>query len=265
MKGTALIAVLAAAAALQGCSRPGPAQTAMSQSAAPPADYLPTPELSGATRQAGGSSRLAGTGSAGARVRLASPDGSALFTTADRSGVWTFTLPASASPRLYSLSEDVDGRLVRARGYVALLPSPGPAAVELRPAAAAAPIASGVGMSILTLDFDASGVAVASGRARPGQVVRMLLDGIDAGENRADAVGIFDVTLSQVLRPGTHELVAQAAGGEARARFQASPPAPVASGFFSASRVQDAWRITWVTPGGGVQSTVVFDVKGARG
>ena len=268
MKGAGLIlAVAAAAAALGGCTRPGPAQAAAaaaSSSASPPADYLPPPEILRVIRGADGVTALSGSGGAGATVHLASPDGSALVTSIDRSGGWSLTLPAARTPRLYSVSEQIGGRLTRARGYLAVLPSPAPAAVVLRPATAAAPIGSGSRLSVSAIDFDSSGAAVVSGRSRPGEMVRLRLDGAEAGEDRADAAGMYGVALPQALKPGPHVLTAVVGNLHASASLVVEPRAPIPSGPFAASRLAGAWRIDWVTPGGGIQSTVVFDPRGAR-
>jgi hypothetical protein len=265
VKGAGLIlAAAVAAAALGGCSRPSPAQTATGRNASPPADYLSPPEVVRVVRDTGGAVALSGTGSAGAVVRLSSPDGSAMRTAVDRTGAWSLTLPAAGAPRLFSLSQVGGGRLVRARGYLAVLPAPGPAAMVLRPATAAAPIASGGTLSVSAIDFDASGAAVVSGRARPNQTVRLMLDGSEAGEDRADAAGRFDVSLPQALKHGPHVLTAAVAGLRASATLTAASPAPIPAGAFAASRLDGAWRIDWITPGGGVQSTVVFDPRGGR-
>jgi hypothetical protein len=265
VKGAGLfLAVAVAMAAVTGCSRPGPAQTAAAQSASPPTDYLPPPEILAMVRRADGGAAVSGTAGSGATVRLASPDGSAVRTTADHSGGWSLILPAASTPRLYSLSELAGERLVRARGYLAVLPAPASAAVELRPATSALRLEPDPRLSVATIDFDASGAAVVSGHSRPGEAVRLRLDGAEAGEDRADASGVFGVALPQALKPGLHVLTAAAGGLHASATLVVEPPAPIAAGPFAASRVAGGWRIDWVTPGGGVQSTVVFDPRGGR-
>lgn len=263
MKGAALILALAAAAALEGCSRQTHEQAGLPPSGAPPSDYLPAPAVASASRRADGAIVLTGTARAGAAVRLVAPDGAGVDTVADRTGTWTVAMSGGPAPSLYALAEDAGGRLVRARGYIALLPSPGPLAVVLRPGAGAAPIGPDVGLSVLALDYDLSGAAVVSGRARPGQMVRLSLDGRDAGEDRADGAGVFEASLSQPLRPGRHLVIATAAGQRADAALQAVPPPPIATGRFAASRADGSWRIDWITPGGGEQSTIVFDAGGA--
>jgi hypothetical protein len=265
VKGAGLIlAVAAVAAAVSGCSRPGPAQAATPASASPPAGYLPPPEILTVVRRPDNTAALSGTAGAGADVRLASPDGSALRAAADGAGGWSLTVPAARAPRLYSLSEMSGGRLVRARGYLAILPTPAPEAVMLRPTTAAAPIGGGPRLSVSAIDFDGSGAAVVSGRSRPGETVRLRLDGKDVGEDRADPAGVFSVALPQALKPGPHMLTAIVNGLHASATLVAEPPAPIPAGPYAASRVAGGWRIDWITPGGGVQSTIVFDSREPR-
>lgn len=256
----------AAGALLAACSRsaPGPAAPSPTQNE-PQADYAAPPELSGASRGLGGEVTLAGTALPEARIRLAAPDGAAIGGTADAAGGWSLTVPAITAPRLVSLSEDAAGRLLRARGYVALLPAPGPPAVTIRPATGAEPFARSAAVSIAAVDYDRSGVAVVSGSAPPGQTVRVRLDGGAAGEGRANDRGVYVVSLSQPLPAGAHSIDVATDRGEASAAFQSAPAAPILKPPFTAARASGAWRIDWITPGGGVQTTVVFDPPGADG
>ena len=264
-KGQAAGALVAAAVVLAACGRPAPGP-AVAQAASPRSDYLASPEPRSATPTAGGV-MLAGVGQPDAMIRLASPDGSAIGAAAGHDGAWTLTAPGGDTIRLYSLSEDLGGRLLRARGYIALTPLPGPAAATLRPGSAVEPLgAPGGGLRIAAVDFDRSGAAVASGSARPQASVRLALDGADAGDDRADAAGRYTVTLAEALKPGRHVLTATSPGNAAvNAAFDAAPAAPITRPPFSAARQDGAWRLDWMTPGGGVQTTVMFDPPEARG
>ena len=259
-----LILILAACAAAGACSRTAPARGPADQARAQLAAYLAPPAVTAADRQ-GSSVRLRGTASPGAAVRLASPDGSALTGTADRKGDWRLAAPAGNAPRLYSLSELLGGRLVRAVGYVAVLPAPGPAAAMLRPAASASvPASARSARGVTSIDYDASGQAMVAGQAWPRETVRLSVDGREAGEDRADAVGGFSASLSRTLSPGPHVLGVTGPRLRANAAFEAVRPAQIASPPYDAQRTVSAWRIDWVTPGGGVQSTVLLDPRGGR-
>jgi hypothetical protein len=251
---------LAALAALAGCQRPAPHAQAPAQAPNPLLDYASPPELTGAVRGAEATVSLSGVARPGASIRLASPDGTAISTSASSAGRWTLSAAAGAEPRLFSLSEALGGRLLRARGYIAALPAPGAAAVMLRPGTAAEPLAGqDRGPRLTAVDFDRSGAGVVAGLARPGEAVRITLDGADAGEGRANAQGIFTVPLSRTLAPSAHTLTATSALGSASAAFEASPASAIARPPFTASRAASSWRIDWMTPGGGVQTTVLFD------
>jgi len=260
-----LIALLAACAALSGCNRTAPLHGPSAHAADPLAGYLAPPRVVQAARRGQGVLLTVAT-APGAAVRLASPDGAAITGAADRSGAVSLTAPAGPNPRLYSLSEMVGGRLARAVGYVAVLPAPGPPAALLRPAAAAvlpgsqAPAQRGV----LAVDYDASGAAMASGRASPGETVRLILDGKDAGEDPADAAGVFNASLSKSLTPGPHVLDVVGPRLRAGASFTASRSGGLANTFFDATRMDGVWRIDLLTPGGGVQSTILFDQHDGR-
>ena len=108
-------------------------------------------------------------------------------------------------------------------------------------------------------------VAVLSVLPRPNQPVRVFLDGQEAGEGQADARGWFDVSLSEPLAPTGHSVIVSTPDGRAAQAFDATRAAPLAAPPFAAGRKTGAWRIDWMTPGGGVQTTVLFDPAGAGG
>ena len=263
VRGERLIPILALCALAAGCGRTTPSHGAGAPTPSAVAAYLSPPQLTAAVRQAAAAS-LSGTATPGAAVRLNSPDGSAIAGSADRGGVWKLSAPVGAAPRLYSLSETLGGRLVRATGYLAVLPSPGPVAAMLHPAAAAAMTPSDTERGITAIDYDGSGAAVASGRAAPGENIRLELDGKEAGEDRADARGLFSGVLSRPLAAGAHMLRATGEHLQAVVAFDAVRPVRIATPPFTAQRLDGAWRIDWTPPGGGVQSTVLFDHKGGR-
>ena len=266
MRGQTRIALLAACAALSGCSRAAPSHGPSARAPDPVAGYLPPPQVLRADRH-GQAVRLTITAAPDAMIRLASPDGSAITGSTTAQGGVSLTAPAGQVPRLYSLSETVGGRLARAVGYVAVLPEPGPPAALLRPAAAAALPLTEVptGRGVLAIDYDASGAAMASGRASPSETIHLFLDGKDTGEDPADANGVFNASLSKSVTPGPHVLTVVGQRLRAGASFTTSRSAGLSNGFFDASRMDGAWRIDWMTPGGGVQSTILFDQRGGRG
>ncbi len=225
--------------------------------------YLEPPQLVRAERRVG-AVVLSGTAAPEGAIRLASPDGPAIAGAVDGKGIWRLSVPVRQSPRLFSLSETLEGRLVRAVGYLAVLPAPGPAAATLHPASAATTPPGDAERGLIAVDYDASGTAVASGRAAAGENIRLVLDGKDAGEDRADSKGVFSAVLSRSLTSGSHRLSASGERLQAGVAFAAARPIHIAAPPFDTQRVDGAWRIDWMTPGGGVQSTLLFDRNGAR-
>lgn len=201
---------------------------------------------------------ILGVADPGARVRLATPAGQAAFADTDGAGQWRILLGDSAGVRLFGLSMSDDHRVVQAQSYLAL--TPGAVAVQLRSGAGAVVLAPSGGLSISALDFDRKGGAVVSGQARPGADVDVAVDGALRGHVIADPEGRYALDLDEPLGPGDHQFEAIAAGGRARVAARVlPPPSALRAGPFEANRAEGAWRIVWVTPGGGEQTTLIFD------
>jgi len=258
-----MIGAVALCVVASACGRTAPTHEAAAPAPSPLTAYLAPPQLIRADRRPA-AVLISGAGAPGATIRLASPNGSVIAGEVDRAGGWRLSAPVGQTPRLYSLSETIGGRQVRATGYLAVLPAPGPAAVTLHPAAAASMAPTDPERGLASLDYDAAGAAVAGGRASAGENVKLLLDGKDAGEDRADSKGAFSAVLSKSLGPGGHVIVASGERLQAEAKFTAARPIRIATPPFDSQRLAGAWRIDWLTPGGGVQSTVLFDRPGAR-
>ena len=226
------------------------------------AAYGRPPAVTGAQAAWGGRVRLDGAADAGASVRLATPAGQAQFATADDAGHWRLTIPEASGVRLFGLSMMKGRQAVQSESYLAIVP--GAVAVLLRSGAGAVVVGSAPPrLAVTALDVDRKGGAVLSGRAPPGAMVDLLVDGAPGGRALADATGRYALDLDEPLGPGDHQL--QAASGAARVRVDAplSTPPQLAVGPFAADRGAGAWRIVWVTPGGGVQTTLVFDRSGS--
>ena len=85
----------------------------------------------------GDSLRISGSAPGSSRVRLATPQGQALFADADSKGVWRLAAPRGTQPQIYGLSATGGGRTVQSEGYLLLTPD-GEAAL-LRAGTGAAP------------------------------------------------------------------------------------------------------------------------------
>ena len=121
----------------------------------------------------------------------------------------------------------------------------------------------GIGRAIAT-DLATAGATVVSGFGQAGQSVRIAVDGQPAGEGRVNGQGRFSIALADPLAPGSRAVAVAIGAGRAALSFDASRPGDVAPPF-AASRGETYWRIDWLAPGGGAQTTVIPDPGGAAG
>jgi hypothetical protein len=259
------IALGLGAFALAGCgARPDvEAGQAPAVVSAGEADYLAPPALTGAVR-VGGRLTLTGTAPPDGRVQLASPDGRVLAAAADERGAWTLTLPAPAAPAMFAFSVRTGDRIVRGEGAVLLPPAPAPAALLLRSGYGALSVGQAPnGPAIIAVDYDASGGAAVAGLAPPNTAVRLSLDGVDAAAANSDSQGRFAVmAVNRMLAPGARTVQVVTTAGSAEVRIAVSPASPLHGAAYRATRQGSAWRIDWTPPGGGVQTSLVFDAPG---
>jgi hypothetical protein len=189
-------------------------------------------------------------------VRLGAPTGEALVGKADAAGAWRLVTPLAAEPRLYGLSMTMDGRTVQAQGY--LMVAPTGAAVLLRAGAGAEVLGqSSPSPRILAIDYDRGGGGVVSGVGAPGAGLGVRVDRATAtrGENKVGEDGRFSISLDQPLTEGTHTLQVAGEGGEQQVVIEVSPPLPPTGGPVRSSLTATGWRVDWMTPGGGLQTT----------
>ena len=246
-----ILLTVCAALALTGCGRKPVAAKSDARSGSA-ADYAIPPQATSASE-----GLLQGAASPNARVRLASPDGSALVATADAAGRWRIQLPATPEARIFSLSEAAGGRQAQGEGYLVVDPT-GKAAL-LRAGAGAIRLDPRRPPALSALDYDAEGGAVISGTAPAQSLVFLKVDGRQIAEARVDAAGRYAIALNQPLLGGAHSLEVSGDNFTSAARTEASPPAPLVAGPMRRQLVTGGLRVDWLTPGGGVQSTVLLD------
>ncbi len=226
-------------------------------------DYQAPPNLTSAVRAPGSGVRLVGRSAPGDRVRLASPAGEALYAVAGPDGVWTLLLPARAEPRLFGLSVNRAGRSVQAEGYVALTPQG--VAAQLRSGAGARVLSDRTDQPvILAVDYDSKGGAVVSGRASPRATLDLWVDGARRARGAAGADGQFSLPLDEPLGFSPHDLDVADGPRTARANLDLSLARPILGGAYRAVATPAGWRLDWITPGGGLQTTVLLG-RGAAG
>lgn len=226
------------------------------------AGYLAPPKVL-AIRPAKSGVALAGSAAPGARVRLGSPTGEAFFAVADATGRWSIVAPGAADVRLYGLSMSVGKRSVQSEGYLAVTPEG--RAAQLRAAGGTYVLAPASRRPvILALDFDRDGAAMISGVGTPQAEIGLRIDRTAYGGADIDRQGRYSFALSRPLAPGVHAFEISAEGGEDLLTATIQRPTPLDRPFV-ASRQDGAWRIDWMTPGGGVQTTLLFDPDGPAG
>jgi hypothetical protein len=247
-----LVAVLLAAC---GPSAPKPADAPEKVDSAE-AGYVVPPSVDSAARSGGGTV-LAGRGAPEADVRLRSPSGEIVSGRTDLDGRWSLTVANAPGVRLFGLSTTREGRTVQAEGYV--LVAEGGDVALLRAGAGARRMSAGSSSPrILTVDLDREGGAVVSGVAAPGAGLNVRVDRVTRGGGRTDDEGRFFISLTDSLSPGVHDIQVAGEGGETAVSVATSPPQPLVSGPARAERTPQGWRLDWMTPGGGIQTTLLI-------
>jgi hypothetical protein len=257
-KTTLVVAGLASTMllALGGCDQSVPAANAEAGLNAAPG-YPSPPELTGVAKVPGGGLQLSGVAAPAVAVRLATPSGAAGLTNADADGHWRLVVPKSASPQLFSLSMAEGGRVAQAAGY--LFVAPGGAAARLRAGGGSSLLDDGAARpSLQTLDYDDKGAATLAGRAGPGESVSLRVDGVGRGQGQADADGRFVLALNMPLTPGDHDFDLASPSGEVDVHASINGLAELGTSLFAAAPVGGGWRVDWLTPGGGEQTTLIL-------
>ena len=247
---------------IPACSQPANNAVGVADDAtAAEALYQAAPELTGARPVRDGRVELEGHAAPGAAVRLTSPGAPAQVAAADGAGIGRMTIPASGAPRLFGLSMSAGGRVVQAMGYLFVAPG---AIARLRVGGGAEVLGVGArGLTALALDYDSKGAATVSGLAQPSEAIGLRADGVERGQAVADQAGRFVLALSQPLSTGSHDFELVGPTGDVRFSASVSPASPIAGAPYAATRQGDAWRVDWITPGGGEQTTLIFPGAGA--
>ncbi|HEX6861143.1 MAG TPA: hypothetical protein VF138_13205 [Caulobacteraceae bacterium] len=252
--------IAAAVLLLAACGQEGETWTAQAAQGAADstaeAGYLAPPAVTSA-RLEGEAVRVEGTAAPNARVRIAPPRGEPILVPAGADGHWGALLTPSQPVHLFGLSMTEDGKSAQAEGYV-MMARDG-AVAQLRAGAGAVVLAGPSDRpTILALDYDREGGAVVSGVARPGATLGLRVDRAARGETRADAKGRFSISLTEPLAMGAHQVEVFGDGGADTRRVAISPAGDIGAGPYLGERTAFGWRIDWMTPGGGVQTSYIF-------
>ncbi|RAK52327.1 hypothetical protein [Phenylobacterium deserti] len=214
--------------------------------------YLAPPVVAEA-RLEGGQAQLAGEAAPRAEVRLASPTGEALQVKADAEGRWRIVLPPAGRPRIFGLSMRVGERRTQAPGYVVVAPN-GQAAL-LRAGVGAQRLDQPSRLRIGAVDFDGQGATVLSGRAPPNALLAVRVDGRHATDGRADEEGRYSIALPTPAGRRRFEVVSDGVAQTLEVDLARAPP--LAEGPLRSQFSPSGLQLDWLTPGGGVQSTIL--------
>jgi hypothetical protein len=180
--------------------------------------------------------------------------------TASPEGRWRIILPPSPDMRLYSLSMIDGGRIVQSEGYLAVAPD---LVAQLRAGAGARLYGEPSGAPRVTaVDYDSKGGCVVSGVAASGQAVAIRVDGVGRGGARADVTGRFSLALDEPVAAGSHALDVGAGDQSSHVTFDVRPAGSMPAIPLRAARLGHGWRVDWTTPGGGLQTTLLFASTG---
>ncbi len=242
---------------LAACSARSPTVAQGAEASAQDAGYMAAPSVE-AVRASAGAVVLSGAAPAGGKVRLAAPAGQAMFATADLHGRWAISLPPAAEPRIFGLSVVAGGRSIQAEGYI--LVTPGGQAALLRAGAAAQRINPSPHPGLQAVDFDSGGGMLVSAAVPPGATVILQIDGRQAAEGRANANGYYQARLGSPtpIRPGAHAIKVSGDGFADSVVAHVTPAAALAQGPLRSQVTSAGLRVDWMTPGGGVQSTILI-------
>lgn len=251
--------------ALAGCGQSSPSGSRSAEASAgdaPDPGYRAAPHVLDVARGADGVLYLAGSAAPSSTVRLASPAGARLETVADGSGHWRTPLGPVSEPALYGLSAESTGGRLQAEGYVAILPGD-PTVALLRAGTGAQVLGDQPGLHILAVDLDNGGAVAVSGRAPAGGAVRVVVDGVQAMQAVPAGDGRFTMTLPKALSPGQHRIQAMTAKAEVSTSVTLGPITPPAQAPYRVTALGDGWRVDWITPGGGPQTTLLPAASGS--
>jgi hypothetical protein len=237
-----------------GSTRPRPPALALALVLSAAVAACGRPGREGAAAPAGGGVVLSGRASPNARIRADTLDKAAYGVTAADDGRFVLELPPSRLPRLVAVSVEGPRRSTPAQGWLFIPPDRPERAVLLRPGAGARAY-PGAGL-LATVDYDPAGGVAVSGVAAKNVPVEVSVDGGEFIASHSDAEGRWTARLPAALTPGAHELRARAGGVQVERQVDLSPPR--ASKAFAAEREKDDWRVDWIPPGGGSQTTLVL-------
>ena len=216
------------------------------------------PEITAVSQDNTGSFIVEGQALPDGRVRFTYAGQRAIGVTADSHGRYKAELPATGLGGLYDLSIEDGGRLMYADGRLFIPSGQAAKAVLMRTGSPSRPIMRRAGV-VSVVDYDSAGALGLSGYVAPNAKVQVILGDEIRAEATSDATGYYTAT-TQIPPPTATDapvtLIVQAKGQSVTHSFSVSLPNGK-----PADRIRregQAWRVDWVLPGGGTQTTLVF-------
>src|SRR5215469_1550442 len=214
-----LVIGLAGALMASAChpSAPAAGNAATSRTATQSSGYQGPPDLVSVGGGQDGWIDVSGVATPGAAVRLATPTGAASFAAAEAGGKWRMRIPSSAEPRLFGLSMSAGGRVVQAIGYLFIAPDGQTARLRAGGGSEVIEQSAG-GVRALVVDYDTQRAATLSGKAPPGVMLSLRVDGVERGQATAGPDGRFVMPLNQPFSAGSHRFDLVGAENEVEAQ-----------------------------------------------
>lgn len=288
-----LFAIIILALRLSGAS-------GMLQSALSSANKAPAPSVTEPIPKAGpilpsfdivrvdrrGTAVIAGRATPGAQISVKIGDTVIGTATADAKGEWVVTVEQPLSPgsqEIYAETTGPDGTMIRsAQSVVVVVPARGAAGSDVplvilsQPGQASRVLQGPAGelaagdLTIDSIDYDANGRLILSGKAKAGTTIRPYLDNTPLGTTKADANGRWILRPGQSIKPGTYTLRLDEVGADGKVLqrlelpFERASAVALSNASGNSLIVQPGnslWRIARRTYGEGEQFTVIYQAN----
>jgi hypothetical protein len=246
---------LSALMLVTGCKEKPKAVDALSAMEA--AGYWRAPEITSVTQADSSLFVVTGETIPNARVRFGYSGKRAVGVTSDSKGRFRAELPTGPDGALYDLSTEDDGRSMHADGRL-FIPAGAPEKAVLMRAGAPSLSLFNEDTEVAVIDYDRAGAVAIAGRVAPSTQIEVILNGEIRARTRSDDRGFYAAT-TQIDPPQEKEsanTLSISAGGKETARNFID--SRVKTEGDRITRFADGWRVDWVLPGGGMQTTLVF-------
>ena len=191
-----------------------------------------------------------------ARVRFAYGDQRAIGVTADSKGRFRAELPIGTQGGIYDLSAGDLGRLMHADGRLFIPPGMPQKAILMRPGAPSFPVVPHASQ-LLVADYDSAGAFALAGRVTPKTAVNLVVDGVRVRQ-MSDDTGYFSAIM-QIPSPTQGAVVADVSVQVGDTSWTRTISVTSATGEGDRiTAIPKGWRVDWMLPGGGIQTTLVF-------